>query len=187
MTFEKGTSFWNRKLHGDLKSTDEEIETQMYQHAGEECASAGFKHYEISNFAKPGYQCRHNLAYWHGRGWYAVGPGAARFVNGVRSVNHRSTTTYLRRMEEDDNAIAETESIDRLQYARERAAFGIRVIEGVDMHVLSEETGVDLWRECREEIETCLSSGFISVTANGLRLTDHGILFADTVASKLLG
>ena len=76
------------------------------------------------------------MAYWKGEGWYAAGPGAARFVDGFREVNHRSTFTYLRRMEKGIPPTEESESIDPIQYASERIAFGIRLIEGFAYHHL---------------------------------------------------
>ncbi len=187
LTFEKGTSYWNRRLHGQLQAIDESVELAMYQHTLQACEEAGLEHYEISNFAKPGYQCQHNLAYWHGCGWYAAGPGAARFVDGRREVNHRSTTTYLSRMEAGRSPVAETDAITTTQYARERAAFGIRMIEGIDLDLLSNEAGVDLRQLCGGAIEQCLDDGLLRESERRMRLTNRGVLFADTVAAALLG
>ena len=111
LTFEKGTAFWSRRHRGDLSAVDESDEITMYDLGRSVLADAGLRHYEISSFAKTDARCRHNLAYWRGEGWYAAGPGAAAFVDGNRSVNHRSTTTYLKRMESGRTPIAESESI----------------------------------------------------------------------------
>ena len=70
----------------------------MYETAIDTLTAAGFEHYEVSNFARPGHRCRHNERYWLGEEYFAAGPGAARFVGGVRSTNHRSTTTYIDRV-----------------------------------------------------------------------------------------
>lgn len=187
LSFEKGTSFWSRRHRGELRPLDESLEVEMYQLARKTTARAGLEHYEISNFARPGFQCRHNLSYWEGQGWYAAGPGAARFVSGRREVNHRSTTTYLRRMEIGQNATAESEPISLTQFARERAAFGMRMLAGIDIDALSQETGVELQDECGDAIRTCVEEGLLQEFEQRLRLTDRGILFADTVASRLLG
>ena len=146
------------------------------------------EHYEISNFAMPGHQCVHNRAYWEGVGWFAAGPGAARFVDGVRQVNHRSTTTYLRRIELGQSPVAESEPISLEQYARERAAFGIRMLAGFDVAALSKVVGFDVASLCRDAIESSVEEGLLTVqNHHELRLTQRGILFADTVASRLLG
>lgn len=187
LTFEKGTRFWNQRLHGTLQSVDESIEVEMYQLSRELAAQHQMQHYEISNFASEGYRCVHNLAYWEGLGWFAAGPGAARFVGGVREVNHRSTSTYLRRIETGQDPVAERESISLEQYARERAAFGIRMLAGFDLQSLSQTVGFDVASLCHDAIEQSVDEALLLHRNGRLQLTQRGILFADTVASRLLG
>ncbi len=187
LTFEKGTSFWNRRRRGELKGPGESRELAMYQAVRSRTREAGWEQYEISNFARPGHRCQHNVAYWQGCGWYAVGPGAARFASGRREVNHRSTTTYLKRMEAGVSPVAESEQISREQYARERAAFGIRMIDGINLRSLHAETGFDLDRRCGAVIAQGIERGLVARSGDRLRLTERGLLFADTVASDLLG
>ena len=187
LTFEKGTAFWGRRLHSVLEPIQEETEVEMYRSVMDACREAGWEHYEISNFARPGFQCRHNVAYWSGRGWYAGGPGAARFVEGRREVNHRGTSAYLHRMERGKCATAESESITTIQYARERAAFGIRMLEGIELEALSRETGVDVEQVCGEALQRSVDDGLLEAVNGRFRLTDRGVLFADSVAAALLG
>ncbi len=187
LTFEKGTSFWTRQAKGQLSGVVEKVEVDMYEATREMASRAGLEHYEISNFARAGSMCRHNLAYWQGRGWYAAGPGAASFVGGTRKVNHRSPTTYLKRIREGQNAVAESERISPLQYARERAAFGIRMLRGIDLVKLTRETGIDLQQECFQSIDQLIVQGLVTANGSVLQLSKKGILFADTVASELLG
>ena len=186
LTFEKGTQFWNRKRRGELTPASEPDEVAMYNLARERTYANGFDHYEISNFAKPGASCRHNIKYWEGRGWYAAGPGATRFVDGVRAGNHRSTTTYLKRVEAGHSPVAESESITPQQYARERAAFGVRMISGIDLDSLSAETGVDLNQRYAPTIADLSSRGLVELSGKRLRLTPEGVMFADLVARELL-
>jgi oxygen-independent coproporphyrinogen-3 oxidase len=188
LTFEKGTSFWSRRNRGELRSADESDEVEMYQMARRNAAARAFEQYEISNFSKPGYQCAHNRAYWEGEGWYAAGPGAARFVGGVREVNHRSTSTYLQRIETGQSPVAEREPISLEQYARELAAFGIRMLAGFEVAALSRAVGFDVSLLCHKAIELSVSEGLLLIPSEGrLQLSERGILFADTVASRLLG
>jgi len=188
LTVEKGTRFWSRRERGDLCSASETCEIEMYQAARQEMFDAGFEHYEISSFAKNESRCNHNLAYWRGLGWYAAGPGAARFVGGKREVNHRSTTTYLRRVEAGERPTAESAEITREQYARERAAFGVRMIDGIDLEQLRIETGMSVADLCRPAIAQSIREGLLeSPVPTRIKLSERGILFADTVASRLLG
>jgi oxygen-independent coproporphyrinogen III oxidase len=77
LTIEKGTQFFNRMLRGDLSELDSEIQLGMYHAAIDSIQEAGWRHYEVSNFAQPGFECRHNIGYWSGQCWWAFGPGAA--------------------------------------------------------------------------------------------------------------
>ena len=187
LTFEKGTTFWNRQRRGDLRAVDEGVELAMYDAARRTLSEHGLEHYEISNFAKPGHRCRHNLAYWHGNDWYAAGPGAAAFLGGCRSVNHRSTTTYLKRIESGQSAVAESEPISAEQAAREAAAFGVRLIDGVDLSKIAEATRTETATVLSGSVERLLAMDLIERAENHIRLTERGIHFADTVASELLG
>ena len=186
LTYEKGTTFWNRRRRGQLQPSPESLEVAMYDLVRDRTAAAGWQHYEISNFAGPGHECRHNTAYWEGRGWYAAGPGAARFVGGVRQLNHRSTTTYLRRIEAGVDPTAETEVISREDHARERAAFGIRMLRGIDVEEISRETGADLDTLCGEAIENSVAAGWLERHGSRVKLTHGGVLFADAVAREFL-
>ncbi|MGV3486248.1 MAG: radical SAM family heme chaperone HemW [Planctomycetaceae bacterium] len=188
LTFEKGTSFWTERRRGNLGSECEDDELEMYQDAIRYTAAAGLTHYEISSFARESFRCRHNMAYWYGRGWFAFGPGAASFVDGHRTVNHRSTTTYLQKiLVRGQSPIAEREAITPQQYACELAAFGVRLIDGVDLAAIHEESGIDVARLRHQEIERCEQLGLIEIQAGRIRLTAQGILMADSVATALLG
>lgn len=187
LTFEKGTTFWNRRQRGELASVEEGDELEMYDLARGFFASIGMEHYEISNFAKPGFRCRHNLAYWQGREWYAAGPGAAAYLGGCRSVNHRSTTTYLKRMEAGESPVAESDSISVEQAAREAAAFGVRMVGGIDLQRLGEAFPLDVQSLLEPSVQQLQRLGLIVRQGSHIRLTERGIHFADTVASELLG
>ena len=132
LTFERGTAFWSRLLTGDLGRLDEDLERAMYEAAIDTLTAAGFEHYEVSNFARAGHRCRHNEAYWSGAGYHAVGPGAARYVGGRREMNHRSTTTWLKRVLAGQSPVAERETLEPADRAREMLVFGLRRMAGVE-------------------------------------------------------
>ncbi|MDG2224636.1 MAG: radical SAM family heme chaperone HemW [Rubripirellula sp.] len=186
LTFEKGTQFWSRRHRGELFGNDDSLEVAMYQAARDRAREVGLLQYEVSSFAADGFRCRHNMSYWHGDGWFAAGPGAARFVNGLREVNHRSPATYLKRMENSQSPTAEREAISVEQFARERAAFGVRLLDGIELAEFESATGMDLLGLSADAIELSTSEGLIERQGSVIRLTERGILFADTVASRLL-
>lgn len=187
LTIEKGTSFWNRHHRGDLDRPDEDLEYRMYQASRSITGERGFGQYEISSFAAPGYRCRHNIGYWRGQPWYAVGPSAARFVDGVRSVNHASVTTYLKRIEAGRTGGDDAEKISRIEYAAERFAFGIRMLDGVDVGEIAADSGIDVARWFAEPIDRCIENRTVVRDGQQLRLTNRGILYGDAVAREFLG
>jgi oxygen-independent coproporphyrinogen-3 oxidase len=143
LTFERGTTFWNRLQHGALARLDEETERMMYAQAIDLLTAAGLEHYEVSNFARPGHRCRHNEVYWAGASYYAAGPGASRYVNGRRETNHRSATTYLRRVLSGQSPVAEWEELSPEDRAREALVLGLRRIAGINLAEFTDRTGYD--------------------------------------------
>src|SRR5207248_2068107 len=97
LTYEKGTPLWKQRERGQVKPLDEEAELELYAAAIDTLGANGFEHYEISNFARPGAQCRHNQVYWANHAYFGFGMGAARYVRGRREVNTRDLRGYLRR------------------------------------------------------------------------------------------
>ncbi len=135
---------------------------KMYNYAIDRLVSAGYEHYEVSNFARPSFRCRHNQTYWNLEPWFAFGPGAAGFVNGIRTINHRSTSRYLQLIEESHSAIAETEKIDWAQWTRERFVFGMRQMCGIDISRLESEGEPHSLSEIRNTIDRHVQSNWLN-------------------------
>lgn len=186
LTYEKGTSFWRRRERGSLRPVEEERERQMYALAMDLLPAAGFEQYEISNYAAPGCECRHNLVYWRGESYFAFGPGAARYVDGVRSTNHRSVTTWLKRVLAGESPVAETERLDDEERARELIMLGLRMTAGIDIAAFEQRTGFDLHDLCGPSLEQFIQDGLLEVSAGHLRLTREGRFLADTVTAAFL-
>jgi oxygen-independent coproporphyrinogen-3 oxidase len=158
----------------------------MYQQAIQRLTDAGYEHYEVSNFALPQRRCLHNQVYWSGRTYDGCGEGAARLVDGRREVNHRSTWTYLRRMEAAQDPTSEREELPLAERMRERLAFGLRMLAGVRWNAADRSQ----WRRrdppvC-DAIQQLSQLGMLSDENERLRLTDAGLMLADSVASRLL-
>lgn len=187
LTYEKGTEFWSKRRRGALQPVSEDTDIEMYHASRRLLADAGFRHYEISSFARNSARSRHNAVYWNGHGWYAIGPSAARFVGGQRDVNHRSTTTYLKQMLSQRSAIAEREPVPLDQHAREIAAFGIRQIDGIDLGDINRRVGYDFSATIQDVIERFVATDTLIRCGDHIQLTEYGLLFADMVESQLLG
>lgn len=186
LTYEKGTAFWRRRSLGTLRPADEEAERAMYALAMDRLPAAGFPQYEISNFARPGFECRHNQVYWRGESYFAFGPGAARYVEGVRSTNHRSVTSWLNRVLGGGSAVAETETLDDEGRARELIMLGLRMTEGIDLPAFLERTGYDVRELEPVAIARFCADGLLEEAHGHLRLTRAGRFLADTVIAELL-
>lgn len=186
LTFERGTSFWSRLIKQQLARLDEDLEREMYLSAIDSLASAGFEHYEVSNFALPGHRCRHNETYWLGSGYYAVGPGAARFIDGRRETNHRSTTTYLRRALAGESPVSESERLDPPDAARERLVFGLRRLEGICREPFRRETGFQIDELVGPALAKFVALGLLADDSAGIRLTREGLLVSDSIWPEFL-
>ncbi|REJ92774.1 MAG: radical SAM protein [Planctomycetota bacterium] len=186
LTFEKGTAFWARRERGELLSADDALERSMYELAMDLLPEHGLRQYELSNFARAGRECRHNEVYWAGLGYYGFGPGAASYVEGVRRTNHRSVTTWLKRMEAGDSAVGESEELSIEGRAREAIWLGLRRTRGIGRKRFRESFGVDLEVLAGETIRRQVDAGLIDTEGDRIRLTREGRLMADTVAVEFL-
>lgn len=186
LTYEKGAKFWSLREKGELQSATEDDELQMYLTAIRTLASAGYQHYEVSNFAKDGHQCLHNQAYWNGEPWWAFGPSAARFVGNVRSVNHRGTIEYLKRLENGRSPVVEHETLSPDQKLRERFVFGMRRIEGVEWDLLKMEGPAETVESIDQAVEDHLHRGWLQRIGSRIALTQEGLVISDSLWSEYL-
>lgn len=186
LTYEKGAKFWSLREKGILDPVSEESELRMYEEAIDRLTCAGFEHYEVSNFSKPGEECIHNQAYWEGRPWWAFGPSAARFVGNRRSVNHRGTIEYMKRIESDRSPIEESEDLDEDQRLRERFVFGMRQRKGVswdDWKVSGPAATVDFIDGL---IQQHIENGWMQRAGDRIALTRRGLMVSDSLWSEYL-
>jgi len=186
LTIERGTTFWNRREKHDLLEVDEELQREMYEWTIDELSKVGFEHYEVSNFARPDKRSWHNENYWRGGGYFAAGPGAARYVGGVRETNHRSTTAYLKHVLAGESPVADREQLDAEQQARERLIFGLRRLEGVNRTAFHAATGFEIDQLAGVELERYVRLGLIQDDGQTLRLTRDGLLVSDAIWPELL-
>lgn len=181
LTLEKGTSFWSRWNRRELAEVPEELQRTMFEWSVDELTANGFEHYEVSNFARPRHRCRHNEKYWLGQSYFAFGPGASRYVAGRRETNHRSTSTYLKRMINGDSPVSESEPISALDRAKERLVFGFRRLEGIRETEFNAEFGLSPIDVAGGAIDRFQSLGLLERVDGCLRLTRAGLLVSDSM------
>ena len=181
LTYEKGAAFWGRQQRNQLQPVSEELERQMYVEGIHRLSAAGFEHYEVSNFAQPTARCRHNVVYWQGGDYLAFGPGASRHYQGRRETNHRSVTTYIRRMLGGEDVVAERETLTPEQRASERLVFGLRMRDGIRRGWFAEQTGFEIDAIAGERLAEHVRRGFMSDDGERVWLTEEGLLLSDSL------
>ena len=186
LTFEKGTQFWNRLSKGLLRQSDEELCAAMYEHTLDRAAEVGLSQYEVSSFALRDQRCRHNIGYWNGDPYFAFGPGASRFVDGIRETNHGSTMHYLKQLEQNESPVSDSEQLQGRAAAAERLAVGLRQNDGVRRASFNKRTGFSIEEILGEFRTTLLDNKLATDDGEVLRLTRRGMMMCDRVSVEIL-
>lgn len=181
LTYEENTPLQKMVIDGKVKPIDEETDRMMYETAIDELEKAGFEQYEISNFAKPGFQCLHNLNYWANRPYIGIGPSAASYWQGKRRQNVKDIKKYIDMIEKIGSATEQTESPDKLQVACETAVLNLRRTKGINLAEFEVETGYNAMSLFKEPIERYKKLGLLDMSAGRLFLTKNALPIADSI------
>ena len=200
--YEDDTPLFHQLQAGEF-SVDENLACEMYEEFIDRSATAGFRQYEIANFARdgkggnqdselgiqnrvPAFACRHNVNYWRGGDYHGLGPSATGYVRGVRTKNWANTQLYCDQLEKGQRAIESREELPPLRRAGEIAAFGLRMNAGWPLTEFQRVTGQDLRAGWQPEIEQLTARGWGRLTNDAFHLTRAGLRFADTAAEMFL-
>jgi oxygen-independent coproporphyrinogen III oxidase len=186
LTIEERTPFYRRQQRRQLVLPDEEAQAAMFERADRLLTAAGYLHYEISNYALPGWRSRHNLHYWRHGEYLGFGAGAHAYLNGYRWENERLPSRYMHAIAERGCAAGAPEFIDRDRRLHEGLMVGLRLREGIDLEAFARDYGVHLETTYAEPIRELMQGDYVQVAYGRLRLTDRGRLLADTVLGRLL-
>ena len=186
LTIEKGTDFWNRHSKKQFSVPGDDRRAEIYQATIDFLCSHGFGHYEISSFSKPGYECRHNQSYWDGSDYFAFGPGAARYIDGIRETNHRSTTTYIKRIESGLSPIAEQEEMTKREQAIDRIVFGLRQLAGFDLNQFEMATGCDAIELMGSQGKKMVQNSLLEIVDGRCKMTSSGLMFYDSICELIV-
>ena len=186
LTWEPGTAFASQRRKGLLRPVPEETERAMFELAIDHLKTAGYEHYEVSNFARPGGHCRHNEAYWACRPWDAFGPGAARFDGRTRITNHRSTTTWIKRVLAAEDASGEVETMTAEEAARERLVVGLRRRAGVSRIAFATDSGFSIDELAKAALARWQQAGLVEDDGETVCLTRAGLLVSDSLWAEVL-
>ena len=180
LTPEEGTPLSSLIKVNTVRMPDEGLVLDMYDHAIDFLQSRGFEHYEISNYALPGFKCLHNLNYWDRGEYLGAGAGAHSFIKGVRSRNTGDLNTYIEDLKNDVIPEAEAVGIGPDEALKEYIFLGLRKTEGIDL-AQAENIHADFPEACSELIST----GLLELSGNSLRLTRKGLPVSNMVIVHL--
>ncbi len=186
LTYEHGTGLTRRRDAGLIRPCDEELEAEMFEAAIDILRAAGYEHYEISNFARPGARCRHNVNTWRYREYVGIGPAAAGHLDGKRWRNLPDMDAWMRAIEQGSTARCDEEQLSPPDQLGERAMLGLRMIEGIDVSAFRMEMGVDPLSHFAAPIAEYAARGWLELADGAIRLTRAGLLLADRVAAGFL-
>ncbi len=179
LTIEPQTNFARRFQKGKLVVPPETDQAEMYMYAIDQLEAAGYAHYEISNFARPGFASRHNLNYWHDRPYLGVGLSAHSYLDNRRFWNVRDLTTYMQHIEATGFAVEREEQLTPTQHLLERIMLGLRQRRGLRADFLSHP-------KIHKQYIAMTNQHLLERTDNRVRLTRRGLLFADLVCTELV-
>jgi len=181
LSFEPGTPLDEARRLGQIESVDEETDRAMYEMTIDCLASAGFAQYEVSNFARDGFACRHNQGYWENRPYIGIGPSAASYWQAERTANVADIDTYIHRMEAGSSPIEERDRPNRADRICETAVLNLRTRKGVDLIEFHRRTGANFREVFELPLRRHERAGLLEVTADRVRLARTALAVADSV------
>jgi putative oxygen-independent coproporphyrinogen III oxidase len=174
---ETGTKLAAQIKRGDLTMPNDDLMADMYLLVDQMCEAKGLTWYELSNWSKPGHQCRHNMAYWENKNWWGLGPGAHSHINARRFWNVKHPTTYKQKVFAGQTPILESEQLTAEQIKDESILLRIRMREGLELELL-EPLQMEVLGVYRE-------NGFVELRDDRVVLTPAGRLIADRIVREI--
>jgi len=185
LSLDEGSSYQQQTASGSMQMPDDDAVAELYDVGVERLAAAGFIHYEISNFAQPGFECRHNLNYWHRGEYLGLGPGAWSFIAGRRSRSVPDLTTYNTGLYNGSPVFTEDETPGPAAAALETVMLGLRTRRGIELKRIANEFGPQVRDHLVAQSAPMIDKGLLRIDAGRLFLTDRGMVLSNEVLGRL--
>lgn len=185
LIYEEGTSLYKMLQSNLVNETDEDISNLLFSTLIERLTTAGYEHYEISNFSLPGRHSQHNSSYWNGTHYLGCGPSAHSFNGESRSWNVSSLSAYIKGIEKE-RPVSETEILNSNTRYNDFVITSLRTNKGLSLDLLKKNFGSKLLEYCLLMADKHLKNNALEVTNGFLRLTREGIFISDSIMSDLL-
>ncbi|BAU12193.1 oxygen-independent coproporphyrinogen III oxidase [Leptolyngbya sp. NIES-3755] len=184
LTIEPQTPFGKQLKPGEKPLPSDELTADLYRIAQRTLTDTGYEHYEISNYAKPGYQCQHNRVYWENRSFYGFGMGATSYLSGHRLSRPRKLREYYDWIRESYSI--KLEQASQIEYLLDSLMTGLRLKEGIDLEQLTERFGKNAIAKILDCLKPYEKAFWVVITPERIRLTDpEGFLFSNVILTKL--
>ena len=185
LTFEEDTKLWLKLSQGRVK-LDPDHEAALYEATWSQLADAGFAQYEVSNFARPGHACRHNLNTWRMHEWIGLGPSAASQQGAWRGANIADLDQWLAKLERGERSTEDRVALTPSLLAEDALVFGLRMNAGVDVRPWRERVPDAPWPAIEDTFATLAAGGLLLRDGDTVRLTTRGRLMADAVGAEIM-
>ena len=185
LTYEEGTELWKQRENGTIKAIEDEILIKMYKLLIEKTKKNDFDAYEISNFAKPSFQSRHNTSYWKQESYLGIGPSAHSYNLTSRQWNIASITKYIDAIEKNTIFFEQEELTINEQY-NDFIMVSLRTSEGLSIHKLEETFGSEFSSYCLQNIKKYINNKKVDIIDGKLRLTPEGILISNLILIDIM-
>ena len=186
LTIEPGTVFHKQQEQGQLLMPPDDFQRELYEITIDTLTGAGYDHYEISNYAQAGKQCRHNLNYWHNGEYIGLGAGASSSFNGKRIKNTNLPARYIKQINETGTAVESRETPGRRQRMGEAVMLGLRLREGLNLATFEQQFGVPFHKVFGDAIEKLKGIDLIEIRRGRAALTRKGLFLADSVIVEFI-
>ncbi len=186
LTVEENTPFASQFAQGTLKLPPEDAILAMLDTTAAMTRQAGLERYEISNYARPGLQCRHNLTYWHNQDYLGLGAGAVACLAGLRQQATTDLEKYISTIGKGQDIYVEQERLSREARFRETMIMGLRMTRGINIAHIRERFGIDPIVFYGETLARLIKMDLVQQPATHLRLTDRGLLLANQIMRELV-
>lgn len=186
LTYEEGTRLWHQRERGEVTEVPEEQCLEMYRILVDALQSAGYEHYEVSNFALPGYRSCHNSSYWNDTPYLGLGAAAHSYDGRVRRYNPHDLQRYISKITAGETAF-EQEELTPWERYDERVMLGLRTSDGVDAERLRQDFGDDAWQHFTGEASKHITAGHLRVTRDHRHVLNRdGIMLSDSIIRDLM-
>jgi oxygen-independent coproporphyrinogen-3 oxidase len=185
LTFEEDTALWVKLSEGRVR-LDPENEARMYERTWERLGACGYSQYEVSNFARPGHACAHNVNTWRMAEWAGLGPSAASQICGLRGANIASLSEWSARIGRGERMTEDRLALTPALLAEDALVFGLRMNEGVDVGRLAAQCPGAPWERVEALLDRLEEEGLALRGRSRVRLTPRGRLLADSIGSEMM-